>query len=134
MANICNYAEDLMLTWLFTTTAVTRPTAWYAQLHLDDPGETGAANPVTTSEDADIVRKSVTFDDPVADSGQALSNIQAAWTAASGSPGYTIKWVTIWDAVTGGNCLFKGMLAVPFVMAASGIFTLEAGKIVPALD
>ena len=134
MSNICNHAEDLILTWLFTTTAVTRPTAWYAQLHLDDPGETGALNPVTTSEDADIVRKAVTFADPVADSGQALSNIAASWTAASGSPGYTIKWVTIWDALTSGNCLFKGQLAVPFVMAASGIFTLDAGKIVPALD
>lgn len=133
MSGFTNHGEELALTWLFTTSSATRPTAWYAALHDGDPGETGA-NEVVVGTDADYVRKSVTFDDPVSDSGQVLSNVQASWTAASGATPYIITYVSIWDAATSGNCLMIGMLVTPFSMAASGVFTLAAEKIVAALD
>lgn len=128
-----NHGEELALTWMFTTSSATRPTGWYASLHDGDPGETGA-NEVDTGQDADYVRKSVTFDDPVADSGQVLSNIQASWTAASDATDYTITHIVIWDTLSGGNPIMAGQLVVPFLMQASGVFTLASGKIVAALD
>lgn len=135
MSALTNFAENLLLTWLMTDAAApTRPTAWYAALHTGDPGEAGDANEVVVGTDADYVRKAVTFADPVSDSGQVLSEAQVAWTANSGASTYTITHVSIWDASTAGNCLFKGQLLVPHEMVASGVFALDAGKIICALD
>jgi len=128
-----NHGEELALTWLYTTSSATRPTAWYLSLHDGDPGETGA-NEVDTGTDADYVRKSVTFADPVAGSGKVLSDIQASWAAAAGASNYTITHVCIWDALSAGNCLMAGTLVVPFDQVAAGVFTLAAGKVVAALD
>ena len=128
-----NHGEELALTWMFTTSSATRPTAWYLSLHDGAAGETGA-NEVDTGTDADYVRKAITFADPVAGSGQVLSDIQASWAAAAGASNYTIVDVCIWDALSSGNCLMTGTLVVPFDQVAAGVFTLAAGKVVAALD
>ena len=133
MSAFTNHAEELLLTWLFTTSTATRPTAWYVALHTDDPGEAGSANEVDT-EDDDYARQSITFDDPVADSGQVLSDLQASWTAASDADDYTITHISIWDAATSGNCLMKGPLVISWDQTADGIFTLDVGKVIAALD
>jgi len=133
MSAFTNHAEELLLTWLFTTSTATRPTAWYVALHTDDPGEAGSANEVDT-EDDDYARQSITFDDPVADSGKVLSDLQASWTAASDADDYTITHISIWDAATSGNCLMKGPLVISWDQTADGIFTLDVGKVIAALD
>ena len=132
MADLTNHAEDLLLNWMMTTGAVTRPTAWHVALHMSDPGETGAAGEVTTSEDADYVRDSVTFDD--AASGQAPSDAAVTWTVNSASAGYTVSHISVWDASTAGNCLLKGALPVPVALSANQVFTLGIGAIIAALD
>ena len=63
MSCLSDYAENLVLTWLLTATAATRPSAWYVALHTGDPGETGASNEVVVGTDADYVRKAITFAD-----------------------------------------------------------------------
>lgn len=127
-----NHCEDLALDWLFTTDSVTRPTAWYIATHLDDPGETGASNETTTSEDADYARQSITF--ASASSGQSLNDLAASWTVNSGSSGYTVKYASIWDAATSGNCLAYGALQANRVLAASDVLTFAVGEVVIALD
>lgn len=134
MSGLTNHGEDLLCTWLFTTTAATRPTAWYVALHTGDPGEVGSANEVVVGTDADYVRKSVTFADPVASSGQVLSNASVSWTVNSGSAGYTVTHASIWDASTAGNCLMKGQLPVSRTLAASGVLTFAIGEIIAAMD
>jgi len=127
MADLSNYAETLLLTWLLTTSSATRPTAWFASLHTDDPGETGA-NELSTGTDADYLRQSITFTDPVTDSGEILSNLQASWTAAAGASNYTIKYVCIWDAATVGNVLVKAELVIPEDMTATDTFAVASTK------
>jgi hypothetical protein len=134
MSGLTNYGEDLLVTWMFTTSAATRPTAWFVALHTGDPGETGASSEVTVGTDADYVRKAITFADPVASSGQILSDAQVSWTVAAGSSGYTVTHASIWDAVTGGNCLMKGQLPVQRVLAANGVLTFAVGEVVAAMD
>ena len=132
MSGLTNHAEDLLLTWMFTATAATRPTAWYAALHTGDPGEAGSANEVLVGTDADYVRKSITFDDPT--SGQSPSLGAATWTVDAGSGGYTVTHLSIWDASTSGNCLIKGALPVSRSLAASQVLTFAIGDIIAALD
>lgn len=131
MSALSNHAEDLVLDWLFTTDPVTRPTGWYAALHDGDPGETGA-NEVTTSEDADYVRKSITFGS--SSSGATLSASQVSWTVASDSAGYTVTHISIWDAATAGNCLIAGALVQSKALEADGVLTFEIGEIVATAD
>ena len=134
MSGLSNYAEDLLIKFLLTTSTATRPTAWYVELHDGDPGETGADNKITTSDDADYARQAVTFADPVADSGQCLNDAQVTWTVAAASPGYQVSHASIWDAVTAGNCLFKGRLQASRTFAANDVQSFNVGEIVGALD
>ena len=134
MSALTNYAEDLLLTWLFTASSATRPSAWYVALHTGDPGETGASSEVVVGTDADYVRDQITFDDPVASSGQVLSDVAVSWTVDAVSAGYTVTHVSIWDAVTAGNCLMKGALPVPRALAANQVLTFSIGDIIAALD
>lgn len=132
MSALTNHSENLLLSWLFTTDSVTRPTTWYVALHVDDPTETGTEDELTTSEDADYVRKAITLDTP--SDGQSLSDSAVSWTVNSGSAGYTVAYASIWDASTSGNCLMKGQLLVPRVMVADGVLTFNIGEIIAILD
>jgi len=118
---------------MLTTDTATRPTAWYVATHTGDPGETGASNEVTVGIDADYVRKSVTFNTPSGD-GQTENAGSVSWTVNSGSSGYTVTHISIWDAVTSGNCLFKGSLQVARVLVALGVLTFNADEIIAQLD
>ena len=132
--SLSNFLEELLLKWVFTTSTATRPTAWFVALHTGDPGETGAANEVLVGTDADYVRKAITYADPVADSGQALSNAAVSWTAAVGASNYTVTHVSVHDALTGGNCFMYGALLVARDMVASGVLTFSTGDIIQSLD
>lgn len=129
--SLSNYAENEMLDWAFTDSSVTRPTAWYASLHTDDPGETGA-NEVVVGTDADYVRKACTFSDAV--SGANANEAAITWTVDSASAGYTIRYVCIWDALTTGNCLAVGALYSPHTVAANSVVSFAIGDLVVSLD
>jgi len=127
-----NYSENLLLAWMLTTGSATRPTAWYVALHTADPTETGAVGEVVVGTDSAYVRKAITMGAP--SGGQSLSTSQVSWTVNSGSAGYTVTHASIWDAVSSGNCLFSGALAVPRALVASGVLTFEIGEVVAALE
>ena len=132
--SLSNFAENLLLDWMFTAdapTAAARPTAWYVALHTGDPGETGA-NEVLVATDADYVRKAVTFG--AASSGANASTAQVSWTVDAASAGYTVTHASIWDAETAGNCLISGALTSPRTLAALGVLTFEIGEVIAALD
>ncbi len=129
--SLSNYAENEALDWLFTDSTVTRPTAWYASLHTDDPGETGA-NEVVVGTDADYVRKSVTFAD--ASSGATSNEAAITWTVDTASSGYTIIYVGVWDASTSGNFLGGGALYAAHAVVADGVVSFAIGDLVVTLD
>jgi hypothetical protein len=136
--SLTNTAEDMLVKWMFTdATAPTRPTAWYAALHTGDPGDAvtdPSGTEVTTGIDADYVRKSVTFADPVTDSGQVLSEAATTWTVDTASGGYTVTHLSIWTASTSGTCLISGALPVPRALTANQVLTFSIGDIIAALN
>lgn len=132
MSALTNHSENLLLNWMFTTGAVTRPTAWHVALHTADPSETGASAEVTTGTDSAYARKSITFD--AASGGQSTSLGAVTWTVNGASAGYTVTHISVWDASTSGNCLIKGALPVPRALAASQVLTFSIGDIIAALD
>jgi hypothetical protein len=129
--SLANHGENLVLNWAFTDASVTRPTAWYVALNKDDPGETGA-NEVTVSDDADYLRKSITFAD--AASGAVASESSVTWTIDSASSGFTIRGVSIWDAASSGNCLAAGLLYSSHAVVANDVITFAIGDLTVTLD
>jgi hypothetical protein len=101
MSNLSNHAETLALTWLMTAGSATRPTSWYVALHTGDPGETGASSEVSGTGYA---RQSAAFDAPA--SGATANTADLTFTA--GGAWGTVTHASIWDAVSGGNCLWQG--------------------------
>ncbi len=75
--------------------------AVFVKLHTGDPGEAGTANPA-----GETTRKVVTFAAPSA--GACASNVDVGWTLVSTNETYS--HASLWDAVTGGECLWTGPL------------------------
>lgn len=129
-----NAGEDLLVSWMFTAIALTRPTAWFVALHTGDPGETGAANEVVIGTDANYIRKAITFDPPVVGTGMCLSNLAASWTVAVGSAGYTVTHISIWSASTAGICFTSGPLLPNRSLVASQVHSLNIGEVIAAVN
>ena len=133
--SLSNYGENLLINYLLNTSAVTRPTAWYVQLHMTDPTDTGTAGtqPAIIANDYDRKTLGATGM-TTATTGTNSNPAEVSWTANAGAATYTFTHISIWDAVTAGNCLFTGAMAIPEQVLANGVLTFSIGKIVATLD
>ena len=94
-------------------------TQCYIKLYVGDPGATGVANAAT-----ETTRKSVSF--ATAASGLMTSDAATTWTAVAASEDYSHYGA--WDASTGGNFLWSGLITAAAVTAGD-TFTLASGDI-----
>ena len=127
---LSTFSRNLLLNWLLTAGAAVRPTAWYISLHIGDPGKTGA-NELVIGTDADYVRKLAAF-------GASTLEVSATtgaltWTADVAATTYSVTHIGIWDALSGGNFILGGALAVPETVVASGSLVLGTGRAIAAL-
>ena len=127
---ISTFSGNLVLDWLLDDTAVTRPTTWFLSMHTAAPGLTGA-NELVTGTDANYVRKAITF--AAAASLAKATDAGVTWTANAGATPYIVTHIGIWDALTAGNFLAYGALAVPEPVAAGGALNLAAGRVIATL-
>lgn len=114
-----SYGSGLLLDWLLTGDAITRPTAWWAALHLGDPGDDGEANEVQAGDDPDYARQLITFAAAASIAGSITytkNDIAAIWVPGDGA-NFTATHLTIKDAVTAGNTLYS----MPFIPEMDGI-------------
>lgn len=129
MSGLTNYAEVYALDYLLATT--------YVALHTGDPGEDATANVVdVVTDDTAYVRKVVTMGAAatVADISTSANTTAPSWTVNTSSPGYTVTHISLWDAVTAGNPLFKGELLSPETRVADGVYPIAVGLLVAKLD
>lgn len=97
------------------------PADLFVKLHVDDPGASGVANPA-----GNTIRRPATFG--AAPAGGAMANTVAVeWTAVSTTENYS--HASIWDAVTGGNCLWTGIFTTAVPTGANSTFTMEIGQL-----
>ena len=120
--------ETHVLNYVFTTTSVTRPTAWYVGLFTADPTDTGSG--ATEISGNSYVRKAATF----TVSGNAATTSSAIeFTAATGSWG-TISHIGIFDASSSGNLIAHSALSVSKAIGTGDVFRIPAGDIDITLD
>ena len=123
MTAFSNYAEDLIMNWIMRNTG-TAPTTWFVALHTADPGETGATAELSGNGYA---RQSVTFN---ASSGGLVDNT----AELTFGPNITTNWgavthVSVWSAVTAGNCLMYGALSASVTINVNDTLKFAAGTL-----
>jgi len=124
--NLTDYGENQLLVWQLTTTAITRPTAWYLAVGTGNTDITLTGEPSGNG----YTRQSVTFtvtNDTAENSG-----------AITFGPNTTSNWgtmasVAIFDASTGGNCLWAGSLTDAKAIAVGDSLTIAAGALTVSL-
>jgi hypothetical protein len=98
------------------------PNNLYVALHTSDPGETGATGELAGNGYA---RQSATF--AAASGNSAVASADLTFTASGANWG-TITHASIWDALSGGNCLYYGALTTSRVVNDGDSLTFVAAN------
>jgi len=125
MAAVSDYAEKLLLDWLLTNGAVTRPTAWHVALYVDATDDAGGGTEVVGNG---YSRQAVGFDAAATPGGTTQNSGGISFTASGGNWG-TITHMAFFDASTGGNSLWHGALTTARIMNDGDTLTFSAGNI-----
>jgi len=128
MTAATNFLEAEWMKYTFTSdTMGARPTEWYIALHTADPGETGATGECSY---AGYARQEVTF----SQTDNTVTSVDSqTFPPVAGSP-VTITHMSVWDALSGGNCLYKGALDLGKTFAESDVPNFGAGEIILGVD
>jgi hypothetical protein len=129
MAALSDYAEKLLLDWLVTTGAATRPTVWYVALYTAAPSDSGGGTEVSGSN---YSRKTITFAAATSPDGFTSNTNTLLFSAIGGSWG-TITHLGIFDALTSGNLLWHGALTAGKTISDGDSLEFLAGDIGLAL-
>jgi len=125
MAALSDHSEALLLDWLMTNGAATRPTAWYVALYTAAPSDAGGGTEVSTGGYA---RQSVTFA-AASSPGGTTSNTGTVSFTASGADYGTVTHIGIFDAVAGGNLLWHGAMTASKTIADGDTLEFSVGNI-----
>ncbi len=106
MSALSDYSEKLLLDWMMTTGAATRPTAWYVALFTTATNDASGGTEVSGNGYA---RQAVTFDAATSGTGTTSNSNTPLFTAAGGNWG-TVTHMAIYDNSTGGNRLWHGAM------------------------
>jgi hypothetical protein len=128
MTAFTNYAEDLIMNWLFRNTG-SAPTAWWAALHSADPTETGSTAELSGNGYA---RQSCTFN--AASSGLVDNVADITFGPNTSSNWGTVSHTSVWTLVTGGNCLIKGALSSSVTINVNDSLKIAAGALDLSVD
>lgn len=126
MSGLSNYGENLVQNFRLNNVAATRPTTWFVALHTAWPTDTGSVAEVSTAGTG-YARQAVVFG---ASASGVVANSALVLFGPAVSAWGTITHVSIWDAVTAGNCLDQGALATTMraftAVVAGNVFTSPA--------
>lgn len=124
-----NTYETHVLNYVFTTTSVTRPTAWYLALFTTNPAEDASGSEVSASGTA-YARQSATF----TVSGNTASNSGAIeFPTATASYG-TVTHVGVYTASSGGDLIAYAALSTSKAIDTGDVFRVPAGDLDVTLD
>ena len=124
-----NTYETHVLNYVFTTTSVTRPTAWYLALFTSNPAEDASGTEVSTTGTA-YARQSATF----TVSGNTASNSGAIEFPTATANYGTVSHVGVYDASSGGNLIAYAALSTSKVIETGDVFRVPDGDLDVTLD
>ena len=125
MAALSDHAENLLLNWLMTTDAVTRPTAWYVGLYTAAPSDAGGGTEVSGNG---YTRQAISCGTATGTGGTTSNDANITFTAAGGDWG-TITHIGIFDASSGGQLLWHGAMSASKTIADGDTLQFNTGNI-----
>lgn len=127
--NISNYAENVLLNFILTTEAVTRPTSWYLALFSD---AAGLQNDEPTQEfsGGGYSRQSVSFG--AAAGGSCTNSTMALFQAGATWP--YANYLGIMNASLGGSLLFWTEFANKYELAPGDQIQFAINTIKVSMD
>lgn len=125
MSALSDYAEKLVLDWLMTNGAATRPTQWYVGLFKSAPNDAGGGTEVSGGG---YSRKAVSFNAASTPGGTMSNSALLTWTASGAAYG-DITHIGIFDASTGGNLIWHGALTASKNIGDGDTFQIAAGNL-----
>jgi len=127
--SLSNTFETHTLQYLFTTTSVTRPTAWYIALFTSNPAEDASGTEVSTSGTA-YARQSATF---TVSGNEATNSAAIEFPTATASYG-TVTHIGVFDASTGGNLIAYAALTTSKAIDTGDVLRLPANDLDITMD
>jgi hypothetical protein len=127
MSNLTNYSENQLLVWQLTDGAVTRPTARYIGLGANH-SETGLTGEPTGNGYA---RQICGF---TASGSSATNTAQVVFGPCVSTGWGTLTSLGIFDAVSGGNCLWSGPLSASISVGIGDSYAIPAGALTASFD
>lgn len=130
MSSFTDFTENLVLTFLLTTDAVTRPTELYVGLFTAPPSDAGGGTEVSGSS---YLRKltgtmSITGTETTATNAAVIE-----FAPASGGNWGTITDAAIFDASSGGNMIAYATLTTARTINDGDVFRIPAGSLTVTL-
>ena len=120
-----NTYENHVMNYVFTSTSVTRPTAWYIALFTSDPTDTGSAG-TEVSTGTGYARTSVTF----SVTGDTATNSAAVeFPAASGGNWGTITHIGVMTASSAGDMIVHSALTTSKAINDGDVFRIPTGDL-----
>ena len=128
--NLPDAIENLVLTWLFTNSAATRPTTSTLKLRLmtANGSDSSAGTELGTSGGYTAGGATVTFG--TAASGQIATSADVTWTTM---PATTITGVEVWDTAGSPVRLAYGALTANKTTNSGDTFTIATGALTISL-
>lgn len=130
MAGFTDFAEDLVLDFMFTAGTATRPTAWYVALFTVAPGETGGG---TECSGTAYVRQSAAFTVSGTAPTQAANSAAVEFPTAGNTWG-TIVAAGVFDALSAGNLLAFSNLTTSKTIDTGDVLRFNTGTLIVTLD
>jgi len=127
--SLSNSFETHTLNYLFTTTSVTRPTAWYIALFTSNPAEDASGTEVSTSGTA-YARQSATF---TVSGNEATNSAAIEFPTATASYG-TVTHIGVYDAASAGNLIAYAALTTSKAIDTGDVLRLPANDLDITMD
>ena len=127
--SLSNTFETHTLNYLFTTTSVTRPTAWYIALFISNPAEDASGTEVSTSGTA-YARQSATF---TVSGNEATNSAAIEFPTATASYG-TVTHIGVFDAASAGNLIAYAALTTSKAIDTGDVLRLPANDLDITMD
>ena len=127
--SLSNTFETHTLNYLFTTTSVTRPTAWYIALFTSNPAEDASGTEVSTSGTA-YARQSATF---TVSGNEATNSAAIEFPTATASYG-TVTHIVVFDAASAGNLIAYAALTTSKAIDTGDVLRLPANELDITMD
>lgn len=128
--NTGEFSSQQLVKYFFTTDPLaTRPSTWYVALHTGDPSMDGSDNEAGYLAYARVAATFTATQPGGADTPWRVTN-DADVTFPAPDVGVTVNYVTVFDALSGGNCLAVLQLPLARTVASGGLFSIPAGELV----